>query len=370
MSPEARAVGFYAAVDAFARGVKSTRDEVEAEVGGPRFAPITDPAPNACGAVALRHAPSLAFPVADLAELDLTGATPTITSTFFGLTGTVSPLPDHLTEGWSQQEESVALHALFDRWHHRLLHLLYCSVRKHSVAHAFCDDGADVWSRRLLQWTPTATSLPTWRRLRAWAVMAGRQAGVGGLHRLLAELLSAHVAPAQVVIEPMTGGFEPLCAEQHLRLGAANAQLGEDAVLGTFVEAPASAFRVRLGPLGEGAYAWLGGDEVSTQLRATLDLFTPPGVRAEVVVLLRSGAHPPQAFFGARLGRDAWLGTPLGPTALPLLLEPKAPAQVEAAVGGSDGAQRDTARCADPNSAGRVRTHAANDVAPGAQPCA
>lgn len=369
MSVGSQAVSFYAAVDLLGRRSKSARDEGEAAAKICDEARLTNPAPDACSGVTLRHAPSLAFPTADVAELDFAGATPTLTSTFFGLTGTVSPLPDHLTEGWSQQEEAVALHGLFDRWHHRLLHLLYCSVRKYSVAHAFCDDGADVWSQRLLQWTPAATPLPAWRRLRAWAVLAGRQAGAEGLHRLLADLLAAHVAPTQVTIEPMTGGLEPLCSEQHLRLGVANARLGENAVLGAFVEAPASSFRVRLGPLGEGAYTWLSRAEVITQLRATLALFTPPGVRAEVSVVLRAGAHPPQAFFGARLGRDAWLGAPLGSTTLPLSLEPDTSARVEVPVSGGNVEAPYTAATHDAKDAECVRAWAADDDRQARQPC-
>lgn len=268
--------------------------------------------------VQLRHAPSLAFPTADVVDVRQDGDVPVVTSTFFGLTGSVSPLPEHLTEGWSQQEDAPGIHALFDRWHHRLLRLLYCSVRKYSPANAFRTGGTDAWSQRLLHWAPTTTALPPWRRLRAWRDLARRHRGREGLQRFLSDFLSQRATPPEVCIEPMTGGLMPLCAEQHLHLGVCNARLGEDAVVGTFLDAPASAFCVRLGPVDGATYAWLAQPKVAAQLCGIVELFTPQGIRADVVVELAPGAHPRWALSDARLGYATWLGVPSTVTVLAL----------------------------------------------------
>lgn len=284
---------------------------LERRAGGARIGTLDD----AAEPVRLRHDPNLAFPTAEIAAIScLQGARPVVDCTFLGLTGTVSPLPEHLVEGWSQQEGHHPLHALFGLWQHRLLALLYRSCVKYSPSAEHAADGSDAWSCRLGRWGEGegGTALPLWRRLRWFGELAQRNKSATSLRRLLHDLLGEQLRRAQVEVRPMTGGWQPLDATQHARLGTHNHRLGDSFVLGDEVMVPASRFDVVLGPLSREDYAWISSEAQAQQLKALVHLFVPQGVSARIRYRLQAGVHGGWPLQRATLGDDTYLGAPAG----------------------------------------------------------
>jgi type VI secretion system protein ImpH len=260
--------------------------------------------------IALRHSATLGFPTADVSAVHMgANGQPTVCTSFLGLTGTTSPLPEHLTQPWSQDEDSTVMQALFDLWHHRLLTLLFHSVNKYSPAATAHRCGTDLWSQRFLSWAPEADALPLWRRLR-WLAHTGQ--GIPTQRWLLSavrDLIGAQHDVGTVEVQPMCGSWQPLDAEQYFRLGQSNARLGLSSVLGHHVDAPASAFQLRMGPLSAEAYAHILAPPLRQQLLCTLRLFTPAGIEASIVLQLAPDAHPSWPKQAARLGRNTWVGS-------------------------------------------------------------
>ncbi|HEU4536298.1 MAG TPA: type VI secretion system baseplate subunit TssG, partial [Polyangiaceae bacterium] len=108
--------------------------------------------------VSFRHDPQLGFHPSDVASIAFepgpTGAPAraVVTTTFFGLTGSVSPLPTHMAEAVLEADASdePSLRAFYDVFHHCLIGLFYRAWAKYRLqAHARAD-GSDGATGRLL----------------------------------------------------------------------------------------------------------------------------------------------------------------------------------------------------------------------------
>jgi type VI secretion system protein ImpH len=262
----------------------------------------------------LKHDPSLSFAAAEISAITcVTGDRPVVTCSFLGLTGSLSPLPEHLIEDWSQQEDEGPLHALFDLWHHRLLALLYRCVSHYSIASELHQDGTDRWSQRLASWSPDHTNLPMWQRLRWLPYWAQSHGGARALLSIVRDLTADWLRGDQVVLDELTGGWQTLCADQTMQLGLRNTLLGDDCVLGEYIDAPASAFCVRLCALDAQSYSALNTPEGLQPLAAVMHHFAPPGTKPTLQLELQPGVHPGWPKAQARLGVDTHLGRPQGP---------------------------------------------------------
>jgi len=276
-----------------------------------------------------QHDPTLQFSTADVRQIELrTRHTPEerpyhhylVTTTFLGLTGGVSPLPDYIAdEVATEDSESPLRRSFLDIFHHRLVSLLFRGVVKYRYPSEFVSGGRDAWSRRLLcltgvdafaDPTPDGTHWEQWLRLSPLLVAARR--GPRSLRLALEDEFGDALGEATIAIEEFVGDWVEVDDRQLFRLGAANHVLGKEAILGRRIFDRSAKFRVDIGPVSHQVLRRFQGNG---DLRQRLDRIVRSVIHEpfdyEVGLSLAEGAAPGIKLSGRgghSLGEDTWLG--------------------------------------------------------------
>lgn len=304
--------------------------------------------------VRFRALPSLTFPPSSIYEMTRPGSdrpVPTMTVTFFGLTGPSGILPRHYTElilrleRERRGEERRAFRDWLDLFNHRLLSLFYRAWEKYRFWLVYergeqDRDAPDTFTRALQSFVGLGTD-GLRRRLRVGAIELGRErerplarvedltllyyAGLlaqrkrnaSGLETLLRDYFGLPVRVQQFV-----GQWLELEAESQSRLGVedGNSRLGIDTVAGERVFDCQGKIRIRLGPLSYGQFVEFLPDRgpipeykaffllvhlVRLYAGAEFDVDVQPVLRAEEIPECRLSDEPP----GPRLGWNTWLSS-------------------------------------------------------------
>jgi type VI secretion system protein ImpH len=280
--------------------------------------------------VRFRHDPGLAFSTGDVravrrVELPPRPSDPegaprqgfVVTTTFLGLTGGVSPLPNYLLEEVAQEDPDAArVRDFLDVFHHRLLALLSVALRGHDVAGGALAGPAGVaWAERIGALAGLMAgevqglgAVPPWRLLRLAPLLAEPCITGEGLAAALEDVLEDELGPARVTVTPFAGGWMDLPEDQIARLGQEGCRLGRALPLGRRVWDPAGGFKVNVGPLGADQYQRLASTDLVARVSGLVRALAGDAIDHEVVLLLEGGAAPGLALGRSRLGRDAWLG--------------------------------------------------------------
>lgn len=296
------------------------------EVGGEAM-PAEEP-------IRLRHDPSLGFSTGDVAsvrrarlpadpgDLQPRPEIVEITTTFLGLTGTVSPLPGYFAEEVAQEvahagDEPARQREFLDLFHHRVLSLFHRAATVHDPAATCRSDQSDAWARRLLAlegFDPVGGHLPDlepWRLLRYAPLLGERAMTASGLAAAVADALREELGGARVTVEQFVGTWVPVSPDDRTCLGVAACELGRLAMLGSHVFDRAGSFRVVLGPLDAEGFRRFERPELRARAGRIVRALAGDALDHEIVLWLSRDAAPPLALDSSgafRLGRNAWLG--------------------------------------------------------------
>lgn len=315
-------VGFYRAVELLERA-------------NPRAVRVGELGPVLQEAVRFQHDPSLSFATSDVSgikrrnrsvEEAVDGAAPgplfELTSTFLGLTGTVSPLPTYFAEGVIHEDEDrPAQRQFLDLFHHRILSLFYRAHTRYAYSTDYLSDQRDAWSRRTLALAgidtyddrPPVVGLPLWRLLRLAPLLATRARTASGLISVVSDTLDHLLQGAAVGVEQFVGRWVTIDERQLLRLGVANCTLGQDATIGRKVFDRGGKFRLVLGPLRRAAFQqFLPGGKGLDQLRDLVLFYVRDPLEFDVELILAPGETPALRLSSrpgdaSRLGLDSWV---------------------------------------------------------------
>lgn len=281
-------------------------------------------------AIRFRHDPSLAFSAGDVSQvrvrpshLEESGAPAhvvEVVTTFLGLFGAVSPLPDYIPEEIAQEDPDTPLKREFlDLFHHRLLSLLYRALALYSLEAETTRGADDAWSRRLLALggldtyeRPYAGRLSPTQLLRLSPLLATRARTARSLELALTDVLSPVLGEATVTLRQFAGSWVDTEPEHRLRLGRANSRLGRSTLLGSKLFDRAGRFDIVISPLEGPVYRRLLPEgDLAPVVREVVDLFQRDPLDCALVLGVREGALP--AFrlsrqTPSRLGQDCYLG--------------------------------------------------------------
>jgi len=281
----------------------------------------------------MRHDPSLGFSAGDISSVlpiqissdpgrPLSPQHPAfqLTSTFLGLTGSVSPLPLYIPEEVALEDKDTAIRRDFlDLFHHRILSLLYRSVTRYSPAREHVANGPDRWLQRTLALAgmdsyrgSVSKTLPDSFFLRLLPLLLQRSRTSDGLQIALRSALGNAIGPeVNLEIKQFIGRRVSVDDGQRSALGVRNHVLGKTSLLGGRSFDRASRFSIRIGPLGSDNFAGFmeGGkyletirQVVGTFCRRPLDFDVELDLSADAVPRFQLSTKKPQ-----RLGRDSWL---------------------------------------------------------------
>ncbi len=274
-----------------------------------------------------RHDPSLAFQPAELqcvVEIELPGAKGQpprrayeVTSSLFGLTGALGPVPVYLCELTVGEDEAAALRRAFlAPFHDRLYDLYYQASRRTAVPASFITGARDPWSTRLLAWLGVGTlplrHVPQVALLRLAPLLVTRVRSARVLHIALHEVLGESLPPGvTLTIEQFTGGWAPLGEGTQMQLGRRETlSLGRGTVIGTRCRDPAGGIRLRIGPLPQAHLPMFSpGGQAFERMRELVTILLRTPLDVEVHLLSDGGVTTPP-FGQLRLGSNFRLVAP------------------------------------------------------------
>jgi type VI secretion system protein ImpH len=277
--------------------------------------------------IRFRHHPSLAFSTGDVAEVREVALPPgpqgearngyEVVTTFLGLTGGVTPLPNYMAEEVAQEDaDAPRMREFLDLFHHRLLSLLYRGRSRYDLARSHRAGEGDEWLPRLLALTGTdlapgepPPALPAWRLLRAAALLAEPTMTAEGLAAACRDALAEELGEVAVAVEPFAGAWVEIAEDEVTRLGRQASVLGRSCLVGRRVLDPAGRFRVVVGPLSAEQYRRVGAGQALQTVEALVAALVSEPVEHEIVLTLARDAAPALCLGTSRLGRDSWLGS-------------------------------------------------------------
>ncbi|HEY8428548.1 MAG TPA: type VI secretion system baseplate subunit TssG [Sandaracinaceae bacterium] len=244
-----------------------------------------------------------------------------VTTTFLGLTGTISPLPLYIAEEVLHEDEQNPVRRDFlDIFHHRLISLFYRCVSKFSPAREHLSHKTDAWMKRALYLTGLDPEIQTRGisvhpsvLVRLAPLLAGRGRGPRVLALALREALGDALAPdGKVQIQQFAGGWIEVDGAQRMALGKSNNVLGVEAILGSRAYDQSGRFSVRIGPLHQHNYRrFLRDGDLLPVVKDVVELCVREPLDFDVELVLAPDAVPSFTLSsrpdGSRLGRDTRL---------------------------------------------------------------
>jgi type VI secretion system protein ImpH len=274
--------------------------------------------------IRFRPESSLAFPAADVSRLENMSEVPNrfqITTTFFGLYGTTSPLPAFYSEQilWREQTgDNQTARDFLDLFHHRLLSLLYRSWLKYRYHLQFQPGGIDEVSQRVFALIGFGTEglqrreqgVPSVRLLRYAGLLTQRPRSASALEGILSDEFGG----IPVRVDQCVGRWTTIKPEQRSRLGGHHAGLGQSCLLGEQVNGRSGYFRISLGPLSyEDFQRFFPGEDHFRHLHFLVRLFVGNALAFDVELVLYGTEVPALRLTGgeqrSRLGWSTWLAT-------------------------------------------------------------
>lgn len=270
--------------------------------------------------VRLTVPPSLAFPLSEIAGLELPddgpGSQARMAVRFFGLTGPQGVLPHVYTEHAAVRSRvrDTAFRDFLDLFHHRALSLFYRAWERHRPTVAAERGGEDRLRSHLLDFAGVGTE-GVRRQTTVSADTLAHYAGLLALKTRPAEGLAQLVADyfgVPATVEQFVGEWRTLHDGGQFCVGADDDDgvLGA-AVLGDAVYDPQARVRLRLGPLTRAQFdAFLPGGDAHETLRHLARLYADDQVGVEAQLVLARDEIP-AAQLGApgapALGFGTWL---------------------------------------------------------------
>lgn len=207
--------------------------------------------------IRVRPALNLAFPAADIESIDAEPeggqARYQVTTNFFGLYGTSSPLPTFYSEeliAEAGRDESVS-RDFIDILHQRLYDLLFQSRLKYRQFFQVAEQKSEPYVERLfcllgLGDAGLRRQIPeSGRLLRYIGLLTQFPRSAAGLETLLKDDLS----DVPIALVPCVSRMAAIADSQRMKIGLTGSTLGEDTYVGQEIEDRMGKFTIRIGPL-------------------------------------------------------------------------------------------------------------------------
>jgi type VI secretion system protein ImpH len=302
---------FFQAVHLLERYVSSVREAKQVGYQGPVESEV----------IRFKADVSMAFPLSDIVAIEEAARdnehSPLfrMTTSFLGLYGPSSPLPDFYTEDILQEDsEESYVEEFLDVFHHRLLSLFYRCWLKYRYYMQFVSGGEDEFSQRAFALIGLGTDdlkealhIPPVRLLRYAGLFAQQSRSASGLE----SLLSDYFGGLSIHIEQCIDRWVAIGEEDRAVLGIRNSEIAGNAVMGEKILDRASKFRISIGLTKFADFIrFLPDGEHFQALREITLLFLHAPLEFEEELILPGEEVPMPCLAsldGPQLGRTSWL---------------------------------------------------------------
>jgi type VI secretion system protein ImpH len=261
---------------------------------------------------------SLGFPASDVVsveKIDNSGSNLPrfqVTTSFLGLYGTDSPLPDFYTEDIIQADPDESnVKDFLDIFHHRLSSLFYRCWLKYRYYLQFISDGNDEFSKRVFAFVGMGTPGLT-EKLKISPIRLLRYVGLfmqqNHSASALEILLSDYFDGIPVKIEECVGRWVKIDEEDRSALGAKNSQLGTKITVGNRVFDRTGKFRVTISISSFKEFTrFLPNGDNFKALKEIIEAFLPSPLDFELELILPGIEVPKPSLEGSmQLGWTSW----------------------------------------------------------------
>ena len=261
----------------------------------------------------LAQVPTLAFPDSTLTEVVVRDGRARVDGHWFGLTGPMGPLPQHMTE-FAAFERRYAKQRPFGRWLDllagRMLQLFFRAWADSQPASQADRPDDDRFAQQVALLTGAAegvgehAALPARARVHYAALFASRRSAAG------IEDALTHLLGQQVTVLEYQPRWRDIEAEDRTRLGRQFARLGDEAMLGARAKVVSDAFRVVIRARSRADYeALLPSGPRFRILAEALDAVAPSHLEWDVALEIAGrDARGARLDGRTRLGWTGWLG--------------------------------------------------------------
>jgi type VI secretion system protein ImpH len=263
------------------------------------------------------HDPRMTFSASDVTGFERKSDRITLTTSFLGLSGAVTPLGNYFAEEVLRSEESAgeSLTHFYDLFHHRILSFVYRGWAKYRAMPQFLPNGGDPFTCHALALLGVVHdapqprgALPAFVQLSLAPILATRSRSARTLQLVLGRVFPG----VNIWIESFVQRRVTVDPTQRTRLGQFHTTLGEDITIGSRVVDRSSRFRLHIGPVDQkDSERFLPGGRDFPRLRGIVDHFTRGVLEAEIEVELEDSSltrFTLGSATGSRLGVTTRLG--------------------------------------------------------------
>jgi type VI secretion system protein ImpG len=263
--------------------------------------------------VRIRPELSLAFPAADVARVERDGSHIRVTTTFLGLYGASSPLPNFYTEDLldeASNDESV-IRDFIDIIQQRLYHLYFQGWSKYRLCIRVVEENNPVDQERLLCLIGLGEKelrdavVESWSLLRYAGLLSQHPRSALGLKTLLRDMLKEQ----RIRIIQNLKRMVKIPQDQRIRMGVSCCRLGVDTVLGSEIADRMGKIRICIGPLTwEEFNDFLPDTACHEKLARLVRFYLVDPLEAELELVLAAGEARPIRLGdpNAMLGLNTW----------------------------------------------------------------
>lgn len=264
-----------------------------------------------------RAHPSLAFPVADVQNIEFKGNKKVdVEVNFLGIIGPSTPLPLFYTEDiLFSEEKDNAIRCFLDFFHHRMVSLFFRSWQKYRYMVRYQKGATDSVSNYLFSLLGVGAkefrefSRVRWNRLLPFVGLLSMKSRS---ERTLRTVLSYYFENIPIELMECTGKMVTIDMSQRSQLGLVNTILGTTASLGPKVFDRSSSYKLQLGPLDYEHYRnFLPFGKYYEELRELVNFVVSDQYAFDIELRLKGGQIPLLTLDNqnpCQLGCSAWLG--------------------------------------------------------------
>jgi type VI secretion system protein ImpH len=230
-----------------------------------------------------------------------------LTTTFLGLYGPNSPLPDFYTQSLIQadQERRPYAREFLDLFHHCLLSLFYRCELRYRYDIQYVREGRDELSSKIRALIGIGTENPPINFLRYTKLLAQYGRAAKSLQLILSDYFKLPIS-----IEQFVGKWIHIHPTGLSRIGKQNCRIGVDFLIGERVYDRSGTFRLSVHLQTYEQYeSFLPNGDNFRALKTIVDLFQVNPLRYELELILPAEV-PPSNLLGRRIGYDSWIGSP------------------------------------------------------------
>jgi len=262
--------------------------------------------------VRVRPELSFAFPVADVARVELDAEDLVVIATFLGLYGSASPLPCHYTEDLMDEAsaDSSVSRDFLDILHRRLYQLYFQIWSKYRLFYRIAEEKNPLDQVRLFSLLGMAEKeLRDSLQLDAHSLL--RYIGLfmqirsaEGLETLLRDAMGMGCIHVQQCLLRKV----PIPRDQQMRMGISGMRLGVDSVLGSEIQDRMGKFRINIGPLKNKDFeSFLPDTPQHNKLISLVRLYILDPLELDLRITLAAGEVRPITLGGSsKLGWNTW----------------------------------------------------------------